>query len=156
MTLSEIQEQVMFQTNNDADDLGDYTPHINDYINEGYDRIVIIWDNRHVPSTDYPKLENDSDTPKLPEWIHRYIADWATWMIYRNGNPQKQNRGTAFKFATFQRSPMVLSAISTRFSGICIIFHAPFFHNISTYNTSESVLQAQIKIFIPFMFPKHF
>ena len=99
MTLSEIQEQVMFQTNNDADDLGDYTPHINDYINEGYDRIVIIWDNRHVPSTDYPKLENDSDTPKLPEWIHRYIADWATWMIYRNGNPQKQNRGTAFKFA---------------------------------------------------------
>ena len=34
MTLSEIQEQIMFQTNNDADDLGDYTPHINDYINQ--------------------------------------------------------------------------------------------------------------------------
>jgi hypothetical protein len=99
MTLSQIQEQIMFQTNNDADDLGDYTPHINDYINEGYDRIVVVWDMSHVPSTGYPALEADSDEPKLPEWIHRYIADWATWLIYRNGNPQKQNRGTAYKFA---------------------------------------------------------
>jgi len=97
MTLSEIQEQIMFQTNNDADDLGDYTPHIDDYINEGYDRIVIIWDNKHVPCTDYPRLENGTDVPNLPEWIHRYIADWATWLIYRNGNPQKQNRGMAFR-----------------------------------------------------------
>jgi hypothetical protein len=97
MTLSEIQEQIMFQTNNDAEDLGDYTPHIDDYINEGYDRIVIIWDNKHVPCTDYPRLENGTDVPNLPEWIHRYIADWATWLIYRNGNPQKQNRGLAFR-----------------------------------------------------------
>ena len=99
MTLSEIQEQVMFQTNNDADDLGDYTPHINDYINDGYDRITIIWDNRHVPSAEYPRLENPTDEPLLPAWIHRYLADWATWLIYRNGNPQKQNRGAAFRTA---------------------------------------------------------
>ena len=97
MTLSEIQEQVMFQTNNDADDLGDYTPHINDYINEGYDRIVVVWDHQHVPSTDYPRLTADGDTPNLPGWLHRFIADWATWLIYRNGNPQKQNRGMAFR-----------------------------------------------------------
>ena len=99
MTLSEIQNQIMFQTNNDAEDLGDYTPHIDDYINEGYDRITIIWDNRHVPSTDYPRLEDESDVPNLPEWIHRYIADWATWLIYRNGNPQKQNRGMQYRYA---------------------------------------------------------
>ena len=89
----------MFQTNNDADDLGDFTPHIDDYINEGYDRIVYIWDHLHVPSTDYPRLDEDDDVPNLPEWIHRYIADWATWLIYRNGNPQKQNRGMAYRAA---------------------------------------------------------
>ena len=99
MTLSEIQEQVMFQTNNDSDDLGDYTPHIDDYINEGYDRIVILWDNMHVPCTDYPRLENGTDVPNLPEWLHRYLADWATWLIYRNGNPQKQQRGMQFKYS---------------------------------------------------------
>ena len=66
MILSEIQEQIMFQTNNDADDLGDYTPHINDYINEGYDRIVVVWDNQHVPSDDYPLLEDADDQPNLP------------------------------------------------------------------------------------------
>lgn len=96
MTLREIQEQVMFQTNNDADDLGDYTPHIDDYINDGYDRITIVWDSQHVPSDDYPRLVRDNDEPNLPAWIHRYIADWATWLIYRNGNPQKQQRGRAY------------------------------------------------------------
>jgi hypothetical protein len=101
MTLSEIQEQVMFQTNNDADDLGDYTPHIDDYINEGYDRIMMVWDYKHVPCADYPRLEASTDTPILPEWIHRYIADWATWLIYRNGNPQKQSRGMQFR-ASFE------------------------------------------------------
>lgn len=97
MTLSEIQEQVMFQTNNDADDLGDYLPHVNDYINEGYDRIVMVWDRIHVPAEAYPRLENDNDVPNVPEWTHRFIADWATWLVYRNGNPQKQNRGMAFR-----------------------------------------------------------
>ena len=99
MTLSEIQEQIMLQTNNDADDLGDYIPHIDDYINEGYDRIVTVWDKKHVPCEDYHRLTDGSDEPNLPEWIHRYIADWATWLIYRNGNPQKQNRGMAYRYS---------------------------------------------------------
>ena len=99
MTLSEMQEQIMFQTNNDADDLEDFTPHINDYIHDGYDRIATVWDNAHVPSEAYPRLENDEDEPLLPAWIHRYIADWATWLVYRNGNPQKQNRGMAYREA---------------------------------------------------------
>ena len=96
MTLLELQEHIMHQTNNDADDLGDYLPHLNDYINEGYDKIVYVWDNNHVPSDDYPRLEEDDAVPNLPFWIHRYIADWATWLVYRNGNPQKQQRGRAY------------------------------------------------------------
>ena len=96
MTFAELKDHVMFQTNNDADDLGDYLPHVDDYINEGYDRIVKVWDKSNVPSDGYPKLAEDDDAPVLPEWMHRYIADWATWLIYRNGNPQKQNRGRAY------------------------------------------------------------
>jgi hypothetical protein len=96
MTLADIKEQIMFQTNNDADDLEDFEPHINDYVNDGYDRIVTIWDNRHVPSEDYPALLEEEDEPNLPEWMHRYITDWATWLVYRNGNPQKQQRGRAY------------------------------------------------------------
>lgn len=97
MTLQEIQEHIMHQTNNDPDDLGDFTPHIDDYINEAYDRVVIVWDGKHVPCDDYPRLESSDDEPLLPKWTHRYIADWATWLIYRNGNPQKQNRGYAYR-----------------------------------------------------------
>ena len=99
MTLAQIQAQIMFQTNNDADDLGDYTPHIDDYINEAYDRIIIVWDHKHVPCTDYPALTTGTDVPNLPEWLHRYLVDWATWLIYRNGNPQKQSRGMAYRAA---------------------------------------------------------
>ena len=99
MTLSEIKERVMFQSNNDADDLEDFEPHIGEYVNDGYDRLVVVWDKKHVPCDDYPALSLDADEPKTPEWTHKYLADWATWLIYRNGNPQKQNRGMAFREA---------------------------------------------------------
>lgn len=99
MTLAEIKNQIMFQTNNDAEDIDDYLPHVDDYINEGYDRLVSAWTKNHIPQTDYPRLSADTDVPKLPEWTHRALCDWATWLVYRNGNPQKQNRGLAFRTA---------------------------------------------------------
>ena len=99
MTLEEIKEQIMFQTNNDADDLEDFEPHIVDYINDGYDRIVVVFDHQHVApeSETYPTLEETTDVPNLPDWMHRYLTDWATWLVYRNGNPQKQQRGYAYR-----------------------------------------------------------
>ena len=99
MTLGEIKDQVMFQTNNDAEDIEDYLPHVDDYINDGYDRLVSAWTKNHVPQEDYPRLTEDDDEPNLPEWLHRYLADWATWLVYRNGNPQKQQRGMAYRYA---------------------------------------------------------
>lgn len=98
MTFKEIKEQCMFQTNNDADDLEDYLPHIDDYINDGYDRLVKAWSRDHIPVS-YPRLSEDEDEPQLPEWTHRALCDWATWLIYRNGNPQKQQRGLYFREA---------------------------------------------------------
>ena len=99
MTLGEIKEQVMFQTNNDAEDVGDFLPALKDYINEAYDRLVKIWAKKHTSLSDreYYPMEDDSDEPVTPEWTHRYLADWATWLVYRNGNPQKQQRGYAFR-----------------------------------------------------------
>lgn len=99
MTLGEIKYQVLFQTNNDEDDLGDFEPHLIDYINDGYDRLVKVWDKAHVSfdAAIYSRLDEDTDVPETPEWTHRYLADWATWLVYRNGNPQKQNRGYAFR-----------------------------------------------------------
>ena len=99
MTLGEIKYHTMFQTNNDPDDIGDYEPYIVDYINEGYDMLIDAWKETHTEfnDQDYPKLCEDKDVPLTPEWTHRYLADWATWLIYRNGNPQKQQRGMAFR-----------------------------------------------------------
>lgn len=107
MTLEEIKDRVMFQTNNDSEDVGDYLPHLEDYINDGYDRLVNVWAKAHVPSEDWPALREYEeqepatdppvDVPRTPEWTHKYLADWATWLVYRNGNPQKQQRGYAFR-----------------------------------------------------------
>jgi len=96
MTLAEIKNQIMFQTNNDEDDIDDFLPHVVDYINDGYDRLVKVWTKSHTPQADYPRLENDEDIPNIPEWTHRALCDWATWLVYRNGNPQKQQRGRAY------------------------------------------------------------
>lgn len=147
MNLLEIQELVMFQTNNDKDDLGDFTPHLTGYVNEGYDRLLYAYDKKHlgagpaliegpelitgpewiaVPAMlasaappedadDAPQLPyaddkehlgedpaplaDADDVPQLPLWTHHAIADWATWLVYRNGNPQKQSRGFQYRAA---------------------------------------------------------
>ena len=101
MTVGEIKNQIMFQTNNDVDDIDDYLPYLLEYINDGYDRLVKAYDNKHVSSSsvDYPSLTSDEEIPLVPEWTHKFIADWASWLIYRNGNPQKQQRGMMFREA---------------------------------------------------------
>ena len=96
MTLGEIKDQIMFQTNNDAEDIEDYLPHVIDYVNDGYDILINAWNRTHV-AIKVDRLEYDSDEPELPEWTHRALVDWATWLVYRNGNPQKQQRGMAYR-----------------------------------------------------------
>ena len=99
MTLAEIKNMVMFQTNNDADDLGDFLPYLGTYINDGYDRLAMAYAKQHVSSesNDYTPLSHDKSVPNIPDWAHHAIADWATWMIYRNGNAQKQSRGYQYR-----------------------------------------------------------
>lgn len=104
MTLTEIRNQVMFQTNNDVDDLGDFMPHLNDYVNEGYDQLVNYFTGGHImdESNDYAPLSSGGDEPMLPQYAHRAIVDYATYLVYRNGNAVKQNRGQAFLSAFLQ------------------------------------------------------
>lgn len=99
MNVLEIKNLIMFQTNNDADDLGDFLPHIMTYINDGYDRAAMAYAKEHVSidSDTYLPLNHDKSTPAVPDWMHRAIADWATWLIYRNGNTNKQSRGFPFR-----------------------------------------------------------
>jgi hypothetical protein len=98
MTYAEIKDLVMFQTNNDSDDLGDFLPYVNTYVNEGYNLLVQAYAGKYL-GTDYPPLYHDEETPLTPAWTHKALADWATWCIYRNGNPSKQNRGYVFRQA---------------------------------------------------------
>lgn len=101
MDLSAIKQQVMFQIGGDAEDVQDFLPYLTRYINEGYDRLVMAAYGRHVSELDggCPPLSHDRSTPTLPEWTHQAIADWATWLICRNGSAQHQNRGYAFRKA---------------------------------------------------------
>lgn len=102
MKVEEIKNLVMFQTNNDVDDLGDFMPYLMGYINEGYDLLVYAWAKQHCSEdydAEYAFLQTDQDVPNLPEWTHKAIADWATWLVYRNGNPSKQSRGLYFQNA---------------------------------------------------------
>lgn len=119
MTFGEIKNMVMFQTNNDADDLGDFLPYLNDYINDGYDRLVFAFAHEHSgqDSESYPPLKNDKSKPELPDWTHSAIADWATWLIYRNGNTQKQNRGYQFR-NSFAEVEMKLLGMTSEEKGL--------------------------------------
>lgn len=101
MTLAEIKATVMHQTNNDLGDLEDFGPFLTGYINDGYDRLVYAYAREHPSenSEAYPLLRWDEDTPNIPARLHQSLADWATWMVYRNGNASKQQRGYAYRSA---------------------------------------------------------
>lgn len=101
MDLSAIKQQVMFQIGGDAEDVQDFLPYLTRYINDGYDRLTMAAYGQHVgeEQDDTPPLTHDRMSPSLPEWTHPAIADYATWLICRNGNAQRQNRGYAFRRA---------------------------------------------------------
>lgn len=94
MNLLEIKRQAMFQTGNDAEDAADFHPHLTDYINEGYDRLLMAHKGVHADDeTGCDRLLHDKSVPCLPLWAHRALADYAAWMVQRSGSAQKQNRG---------------------------------------------------------------
>lgn len=97
MTFDELKERVIFQVNADSDDLDDYEPALDGYINAGYDQIVEAFLDEHLNTGNfYVSLAAPWDVPIVPEWTHIAIADYATYLVYRNGNPQKQQRGQQF------------------------------------------------------------
>ena len=115
MNVGEIKAFVMFQTNNDAEDVGEYMPYLLDYINEGYDKMLYASANRHAaPDTDCPPLLQEEDAPNLPAWTHLGIANWATWCVYRNGNPAKQSRGVQFRAAAEEIASQLRSGTETK------------------------------------------
>lgn len=118
MTLHDIRASVMFQTNNDFEDIAEYEQSVNDYINEGYDLLTEAWTGEHLAKP----LADDGDTPALPPWAHRAIVDWATWLVYRNGPANKQQRGAQFH-ASFQAVKARL--IETRKGGAQNFFNIP-------------------------------
>ena len=131
MNLQEMKSTVMFQTNNDADDLGDFLPYVTNYLNEGYDRLVMAWAGEHVSeeSQTYTPLKNDKASPELPEWTHGAMADWATWLVYRNGSVQKQDRGLCYRRA-FEAMEKRLHSMSAAEKGREAPANRPAFFNI--------------------------
>lgn len=107
MTVSELKNRIMYQTGNDGEDVSDHLPWVLEYLNEAYDKLCIIFAKEHVGGEAFPKLVADSDVPKLPEWVHYALADFATWCIYRNGNVQRQQRGMRY-LASYEEAVVAL------------------------------------------------
>lgn len=98
MTLQQLTQRVLFETNTDADDLGDFQPHLTAYLNQGYDRLLTAFVGEHVGRR-HPPMSHPKARPELPEWAHGAVADYAAWQLYRCGGPSRQARGEAFRAA---------------------------------------------------------
>lgn len=117
MLFGQMKNLVMHQTNNDIDDLGDFMPYLAEYLNTGYDRLAQAWDGGHAGDEKHPKMQRDTDEPVFPEWAQQAIVDWATWLMYRNGNPSKQSRGYAYRDAS-ERMLMQVRGMSNAEKGL--------------------------------------
>ena len=100
MTFESMMQRALFQYNADWDDLEDYTPHVDAYVNDGYDQVLFAITGKHLdeiaPFKTLVSGEDNEVEPGVPAWTHLPICDYATYMLYRNGNPQKQQRGLQF------------------------------------------------------------
>lgn len=97
MNYTDLKNNVMFQTNNDIEDVEEFNIALPHYINEGYGMLTYaFW--KIYPSTGglLLPLTTGTDVPNLPLYAHRAVADYATYLVYRNGNPVKQNRGERY------------------------------------------------------------
>lgn len=108
MTYAEIRGMAMFQTGNDTADYTEYEPSLGAYINEGYGKLLYAYDKTRVGDETSPALAKDTDAPGIPEHAHRAIADYATYMLYRNGSPERQRRGAPY----YQQFYEVLSGLA--------------------------------------------
>ena len=99
MTLGEIKEAALFQTSNDVEDIDDFRPVLSVYIDEAYDQLVFAWAQQHPSDYNhhYPLLKEREDVPRLPDWTHQALADWASYRILSSGNVGKQNRAGVFR-----------------------------------------------------------
>lgn len=95
MNLGELKRLALFQTNNDEEELEELGPYLTEYLNEGYRR---LW-QAFGRGGGFEPLRHDRSRPEVPEWTHHAIADWAAWLMYRNGSGQKQGRGLLFQRA---------------------------------------------------------
>lgn len=93
MRLDELKRRAVYQAVGDEEELEDLAPYVDQYINEGYERLVAIAGIEALP------LLLEGDEPALPVWMQPAIADYATWLLLRNGNPQRQSRGIQFRAA---------------------------------------------------------
>ncbi|GHU84304.1 hypothetical protein FACS1894196_5000 [Clostridia bacterium] len=110
MTYGEIKAFCMFQINEDAEDMSDFLPAAERYIESGYDLLINAWEPRkHVGDAEYPALQFDTDRPILPDWTHQAIGDYATYLLYRNGGLQRQQRGREYLDAFYRVFNKVLS-----------------------------------------------
>lgn len=99
MTIAEIKELAMFQIGNDAEDLADYLPYVDRYLDEGYDLLAYALAKVHpvADNEEYPLPITDTALETvIPVWTHKALADYVTWCLYRNGNTNKQQRGFQF------------------------------------------------------------
>ncbi len=99
----------MFQTGNDPQDYTEHEPGLWLYINEGYDKLLWAYEKHRVEAgTGHPPMAAETDAPLLPDHAHRAIADYATYMLYRNGSPERQRRGAPY----YQQFYEVLSGLA--------------------------------------------
>jgi hypothetical protein len=88
----------MAQFGADAEDLREFLPEVEGYLNAAYNIASHLKNKKFVGggADEVPRLAADTDIPDLPEWVHEYLCDYATYLIYRNGNQARQQRGIPF------------------------------------------------------------
>ena len=92
MTLDELRSLTMQQLQEDVEDIDEYQPMIDEYINMGYMQVM-----NHLDATGTEDLSDPTHEPAFyPEQYHGILADYATYGVLGTGTTVRQSRAMFF------------------------------------------------------------
>jgi hypothetical protein len=96
MTLDNIIDAALLQLQRDADDLSldEYAAALKLYINQGYFELLRA---REGDAGTFDSLVDGTQVPRLPEWAHHALADFATYKALSCGSAARQARAKVFR-----------------------------------------------------------
>ena len=97
MTKQQIRQKALYWIGAESWDGDEFAPHLDDAIEEARGEMEL------AAGREWPQALSDNESPDAPVWAQDAMAEYAAYMMLRNGSPDKRERAAAH-YARFHQA----------------------------------------------------